>query len=72
MGTNKNDANTYIIELVDVYYKIKNGKIKAKAKIKDDDGLERLMKEFFGEKQKWKRILFVLIFMVFIKNFLIL
>ncbi len=52
MGANKIDENTYIIELVDVYYKIKNGKIKAKAKIKDDDGLERLMKEFFGEKQK--------------------
>lgn len=52
MGANKNDENTYIIELVDVYYKIKNGKIKAKAKIKDDDDLERLMKEFFGEKQK--------------------
>ncbi|MDY6276449.1 MAG: hypothetical protein SPL75_03090 [Bacilli bacterium] len=52
MGTNKNDENTYVIELVDVYCKIKNGKIKVKAKIKDDDGLERLMKEFFGEKQK--------------------
>ena len=52
MGANKIDENTYIIELVDVYYKIKNGKIKAKAKIKDDDDLERLMKEFFGEKQK--------------------
>ena len=50
MATNKNNEKTYILELVDVYFKIKNGKIKAKAKIEDDETLKHLVNEFFSDK----------------------